>query len=156
MKNPFGPHHLASSFASAKASKTTAGEAGRTRFISSMSPSDGEAIVRCYPAAPDRLASGDVKIAGLGLIVASSVAIGACGSGDGSSTRTGTTIPLSAAPSYKEAEHVCSASSNASLARRLGLSTTDAAAIATRYAERNAPPALRPEVYAGCRAGLTR
>ena len=50
MVNPCGPHHFASSLASANAANTTGGGAGSTRSSSSVSSSDVLPIARCYGA----------------------------------------------------------------------------------------------------------
>ena len=92
------------------------------------------------------------------LIAVAALLLGGCGSSNNASTSTSRVqrISLRSAPSYKAAASACGAVPRATLARSLGISTTDPTSIATRYAERHAPLAARRDVYEGCYAALTR
>jgi hypothetical protein len=92
------------------------------------------------------------------LLVVAVLAMTACG-GDKTMTSTSkppASISLRKAPSYNTAAQTCAAVPPQTLARDLGLSTTDHATIARKYAERNTPLALRQGAYEGCLAGLSK
>jgi hypothetical protein len=86
--------------------------------------------------------------------LAAALAIGGCG---GAGTPASTSkFSIRGTPSYETARSACGAVPRETLARGLGLSTTDAAAIARKYAEQKAPLAARQGVYDGCYAALTK
>jgi hypothetical protein len=98
-----------------------------------------------------------VKLACVSLLVVGLVAAG-CGD-DESATTTGTapkSVEIRTSPDFKSVQRACGAATAQTLARDLGLSSTDPAAIAREYAQRNAPLALRQDVYEGCLSALTK
>jgi hypothetical protein len=93
----------------------------------------------------------------LATVLVALLASGGCGGGssDHAPTSTGK-FSIRETPSYDKAKSACGAVSRETLARSLGLSTTDRAAIAERYAAQKAPLAARQGVYDGCYAALNK
>jgi hypothetical protein len=82
---------------------------------------------------------------------------GGCGGGSGDHTSTTRgKFSIRETLSYDKAKSACGAVSRETLARSLGLSTTDPVAIAKKYATQKAPLAARQGVYDGCHAALTK
>jgi hypothetical protein len=82
---------------------------------------------------------------------------GGCGGGNGDRAPTSTgKFSIRETPSYDTAKSACGAVSRETLARSLGLTTTDPVAIAKKYATQKAPLAARQGVYDGCYAALTK
>jgi hypothetical protein len=102
----------------------------------------------------------NVKPTRVSLIMVVAVMVGGCGSTGDKTPPTTSTAPVSSSmrklPSYKAAKIACGAVPRETLARALGLSATDAVAVARKYAERHAPLARRQEVYEGCYAALNK
>jgi hypothetical protein len=93
----------------------------------------------------------------LATILVAAIASGGCGGGssDHAPTSPGK-FSIRETPNYNKARSACGAVSREALARSLGLSTTDAVAIAKRFAEQKAPLAARQGVYEGCYAALSK
>jgi hypothetical protein len=94
-------------------------------------------------------------------MVVAALMLGGCGdTADDAPTTTTSKAPASTSartlPSYKTAKAACGAVPRTTLARSLGVSATDAAAVAKIYAERHAPLAQRHGVYEGCYAALSK
>ncbi len=93
----------------------------------------------------------------MSLLVVGLVAAG-CGD-DESATTTGTSpksFEVRKSLSFESARRACGAVPLEAVATRLRVSSTDPAAVAREYAQRNAPLALRQQVYEGCLAALTK
>ena len=84
----------------------------------------------------------------------------AAGCGDDESATTTSNAPKSVeirrSLSFESARRACGAVPLEAVASRLGVSGSDPAAVAREYAQRNAPLALRQDVFEGCLAALTK
>ena len=98
-----------------------------------------------------------MKLACVSLLV---VGLVAAGCGDDESATTTSTAPKSVeirkSLSFESARRACGAVPLEAVANRLRVSSSDPAAVAREYAQRNAPLALRRQVYEGCLAALTK
>jgi hypothetical protein len=89
------------------------------------------------------------------IVGVSTLVVAGCGGDDESGTTRTTPVSSGQSPSYSSAKRACGAAPVEALARSVGLSTADPATIAKKYAQRNAPVALRRDVEEGCLDGLT-